>query len=152
MLIGAPRSIFNPYEWLPGYGESTVSFRSEGLDVVLEVAYEREAPDDERDEAMTMLTREIRFSRAHSLIKQPFPGSTLFAFDAGSGRYTLGELTEFTQSDWAAGSLAAWRSISSHTPPSLRHFSIQFMAENVAFHVLAEDVVLLEERPVVHTG
>jgi hypothetical protein len=116
------------------------------------VAYEREAPDDERDEAMTLLTREIRFSRVHSLIKQPFPGSTLFAFDAGSGRYTLGELTEFTQSDWAAASLAAWRSISSHTPPSLRHFSIQFMAENVAFHVLAEDVVLLEERRVVHAG
>lgn len=152
MLIGAPRSILNPYEWLPGYGESTVSFRSEGMDVVLEIAYEREAPDDERDEAITMLAREIRFSSVRSLIKLPFPGSTLFAFDAGSGRYTLGELTEFTQSDWVASSLAAWKSISSHTPPSLRHFSIQFMSENVAFHVLAEDVVMLEERRVAHAG
>lgn len=151
MLIGKPRSIFNPYEWLPGYGESKVSFRSQGLDVVLEVAYEREVPGDERDEAITMLTREIRFSRVHSLIKLPFPGSALFAFDAGSAKVTLGELTEFLQSDWVASSLAAWRSISSHAPPSIRHFSIQFMAENVAFHVLAEDVVLLDERRVVHS-
>lgn len=148
MLIGTPRSIFNPYQWLPGYGESKVSFRSDGRDVVLEVVYERDAPGEQRDDAITMLMREIRFSRVHSLIKQPFPGSTLFAFDAGSGSFTLGELTEFTRSDWVAGSLAAWRSISSHAPPSIRHFSIQFMAENVAFHVLAEDVVLLEERPV----
>ncbi len=128
-----------------GYGESKVSFRSQGLDVVLKVVYEREMPGDE---AMVMLTREICFRHVHSLIRLPFPGSALFRFDAGSGAFPLGELTEFLQSDWVADSLAASRAISSHAPPSLRHFSIQFMAENVAFHVLADDVVLLDERHV----
>lgn len=149
MLIGNPRCIFNPYEWLPGYGESKVCFRSEGGDVVLELAYETDAPDDDAEEAITLLTREIRFSRVHSFLKLPFPGSALFVSDARSGKVTLGELSEFLQSEWVASSLAAWRSISSHAPPSIRHFSIQLLAENVAFHVLAEDVVLLEERGVV---
>ena len=58
MLIGKPRSIFNPYEWLPGYGESGVYFHSRGLDVFLEVVYEREAPDGDGHEAISTLTRE----------------------------------------------------------------------------------------------
>lgn len=150
MLIGKPRSIFNPYEWLPGYGESGVYFHSRGLDVFLEVVYEREAPDGDGHEAISTLTREIRFGRVHSFIKLPFPGRAPFEFDAGSGEFKVGELTEFIQSEWVTSSLAAWRSLWSHAPPSIRHFSIQFMAENVAFHVLAEDVALLDEHCVVH--
>ena len=41
MKIGKPRLIMDPYEWLPGYGESGVSFRSVGLNVILDIDYEK---------------------------------------------------------------------------------------------------------------
>jgi len=147
MKISKPKLVLNPYEWLPGYGESRVSFRSEGVDVLLEIEYEREVLDSHGDEVVLILKREISFKSVHGFMKTPFPGNSLFEFEGESSEFGLGELTEFTQSEWTQNSLSAWRSKSSHTPPAIRHFSIQFMSENLDFHILAEEVSLLEERP-----
>lgn len=54
-------------------------------------------------------------------------------------------LTEFRNSEWVRENLKAWRSASSHEPPELKHFSIQFLSENLTFHVLAADAFLSNE-------
>jgi len=40
-----PELVFNPYEWLPGYGESDVGFQSDGLDLIVAIRYDKESDD-----------------------------------------------------------------------------------------------------------
>ncbi|NWB51308.1 hypothetical protein [Pseudomonas gingeri] len=150
MIISKPELVLNPYEWLPGYGESKVSFHSEGPNVLLDIEYEKEVLDDYGNEIVLSLKREIVFKCARAFIKVPFPESAIFEFEGESSGFRLGELTEFTQSEWVSNSLSAWCLKSSHTPPKVRHFSIQFMSENIAFHILAEEVLLSDERSSEH--
>ena len=46
----------------------------------------------------------------------------------------------------------AWRALYTHTPPTMRHFSIQFMAENIAFEILAAEVILTDENIIHRQG
>lgn len=146
MKIGQPKLILNPYEWLPGYGESKVSFRSVGADVILDVEYERDASDIDGVDVVLGLRREIVFKFVRDFVRTPFPGSTFFEFEGDSSKFGLGELTEFVDSEFVRVSLESPHSASSGELSGIRHFSIQFLSENVAFHVLAEDVLLLEEQ------
>lgn len=144
MKIGQPNLILDPYEWLPGCGESRVSFRSVGSDVILDVEYEKEIVVDS-EEVVLALRREVAFKPVRCFIREPFPGGAIFEFDGDSSECRLGKLTEFIDSEWVRNNLKAWRSVSSHEPPKLRHFSIQFLSENLTFHVLAVDVFLSGE-------
>lgn len=148
MIISKPKLVINPYEWLPGYGESKVSFRSEGANVLLDVECEREVLDGYGDEVILSLRREILFKYVYAFIKLPFPGNALFEFEGEPSEFRLGDLTEFAKSEWVRSSLSAWCSKSSHSPPAIRHFSIQFMSENLAFHILAEGVFLSDARSI----
>ncbi|WP_150782804.1 hypothetical protein [Pseudomonas fluorescens] len=145
MIISKPKLVLNPYEWLPGYGESKVAFRSEGANVLIDVEYEREILDNYGNEVILSLRREILFKHAHAFMKIPFPGNSLFEFEGEPNEFRLGELTEFVQSEWVRNSLSAWCLRSSHTPPAIRHFSIQFLSENLAFHILSEGAILSDE-------
>lgn len=147
MKVGQPKLILDPYDWLPGYGESRVSFCSVGSDVILDIEYEYEVVVDGKEDVFA-LRREVVFRSARCFIREPFPGGTIFEFDGDSSKLLLGRLTEFIYSEWIRDNLKAWRSVSSHEPPSLRHFSIQFLSENITFHVLAEDMFLSKELPV----
>lgn len=60
MKIGQPKLIIDPYEWLPGYGESRVSFNSVGSDVMLIIEYEKEIVVNSK-EAVSALRREVAF-------------------------------------------------------------------------------------------
>ncbi|MDG9927847.1 MULTISPECIES: hypothetical protein [unclassified Pseudomonas] len=146
MKIGQPKLILNPYEWLPGYGESKVSFRSVGADVILDVEYERDASDIDGVDVVLGLRREIVFKFVRDFVRTPFPGSTFFEFEGDSSKFGLGELTEFVDSEFVRSSLESSHSVSSGELSGIRHFSIQFLSENVAFHVLAEDVILSGEQ------
>ncbi|MDD0977507.1 hypothetical protein [Pseudomonas fontis] len=146
MKIAQPKLILNPYEWLPGYGESKVSFRSVGADVILDVEYERDALGADGSEVVLNLRREIVFKFVRAFIRLPFPGSALFEFDGDSSKFGLGELTEFADSELVGASLEAWRSVPGSELLRIRHFSIQFLSENIAFHILAEDVFLSDEQ------
>lgn len=146
MKISKPKLILNPYEWLPGYGESKVSFRSIDADVMLDVEYERDVPDDDTVES---LRRIIAFKTVRAFIRVPFPGAMFFEFEGDSSKFGLGELTEFVDSDWASSSMETCRSVPASGSSEVRHFSIQFLSENVAFHVLAEAVSLSDEQLVV---
>lgn len=144
MKISQPRLILDPYEWLPGYGESRVSFHSVGSDVVLSIEYENEVLVN-NEEVVLALRREVAFKSVRCFIREPFPGGALFEFDGDPSELRLGKLTEFIESELVRDNLKAWRSVSSHEPPRLRHFSIQFLSENLTFHVLAVDVFLSSE-------
>ena len=144
MKIGQPKLILDPYEWLPGYGESRVSFHSVGSDVILDIEYEKEVLVDS-EEVVLALRREIAFKSVRCFMREPFPGGAIFEFDGDPGKFRLGKLTEFIDSELARNNFKAWRSVSSHEPPKLRHFSIQFLSENLTFHVLAVDVFLSSE-------
>lgn len=147
MKIRAARLILNPYEWLPADGESKVSFRSNGLDVIVDVEYEK-AQANGNDTAGEVCRREIAFKLARYFFKFSFPGADPFEIEDPSIKVTMGALTELVGSELLRAATDAWRSISPHQPPPLRHFYAQFLSENVAFHVLAEDVSLSEEVPV----
>ncbi|MHC8349442.1 hypothetical protein ACYZT7_08695 [Pseudomonas sp. RT4P38] len=149
MKISQPKLVLNPYEWLPGFGESKVSFRSVGVDLVLDVEYENDTFDADGNEGVSIVRREIVFKCVHSFIKFPFPGDVIFKFLGDSSEFGLGELTEFRESEFVRKSLDSWRLLTSLEPPRLRHFSIQFLAENMAFHVLAEEVFLSGELSIV---
>lgn len=144
MKIGQPKLILDPYEWLPGYGESRVSFHSVGSDVILGIEYEKEVIVDSEEIVLT-LRREVAFKSVRCFIREPFPGGAIFEFYGDPSEFRLGKLTEFTDSELVRNNLKAWRSVSSHEPPKFRHFSIQFLSENLAFHVLAVDVFLSDE-------
>lgn len=147
MKKGQPRLIMDPYEWLPGYGESRVSFHSVGLDVILDIDYEKEILVD-NEEVVLALRREITFNYVRCFIRGPFPGVSLFELDSVPSEFKLGKLTEFADSEWLRDNLKTWSLVSSHESPKFRHFSIQFLSENVAFDVLAVDVFLSDELPV----
>lgn len=146
MKIGQPKLILNPYEWLPGYGESKVSFRSIGADVILDIEYERDVSGVEGADIVQNLKREIAFVSVGAFMRVPFPGKMFFDFHGDSSRFGLGELTEFMCSEWVTSSVEARGSVSAGTSSEVKHFSIQFLSENVAFHVLAETVSLSDEQ------
>ncbi|MCP1604872.1 hypothetical protein [Pseudomonas citronellolis] len=146
MRVGQPKLILNPYDWLPGYGESKISFRSDGVDVILDVQYERDALDIDGSDIVQILRREIVFKCVQTFIRTPFPDSSFFEFYGDSRGFRLGELTEFMDSELVVSNLERWRLVPGEGLLEVRHFSIQFLSENIAFHILAKDVVLSDER------
>lgn len=58
-------SILDPYDWLPEYGESRVSFHSVGSDVILDIEYEKEVVVDS-EEVVLALRREVKFRKMGS--------------------------------------------------------------------------------------
>lgn len=145
MRIAQPKLVFNPYEWLPGYGESKVAFRSSGGDALIEIEYERDTLDADKNEVVLNIRREIIFKGASVFLRLPFPSAEIFRFDGDPDEFRLGSLTEFTDSELVEASARDRLAVAGHSPHRLRHFSIQFLSENVAFHVLAEDVSLSSE-------
>lgn len=87
----------------------------------------------------------MTFRWVSNFIKVPFPGADIFEFHGASDGFRLGGLTEFIESDMLKRNLELRNSFSSGNPPKLRHFSVQFLSENMAFHVLSEDVRLSDE-------
>ncbi len=140
MKLGNPKLLHDLYEWLPVNGESKVDFRSSGTDVIIEVIYEKELDDGEEQ----TFKREIVFKSVHVFINSLFPGFSMFEFDSKEefGYSWLRALSEYPDSELIAKNI----NTGLYDDAVLgRHFTVQFLCANVAFHVLASDVVLLEE-------
>lgn len=89
-----------------------------------------------------------RLNRQLSLevsVRAKFSGGAIFEFGRDLSEFRLGKLTAFIDSELVRENLKAWRSASSHESPKLRRISIQFLSENLTFHVLAVDVFLSNE-------
>ncbi|UPG89472.1 hypothetical protein L2Y96_19060 [Luteibacter aegosomaticola] len=142
MKVGQPRSIINLYDWLPGYGESEVRAAMEGADLRLSVLYEKEVDDDLR-----IMKIDLIFVRARMFLKQSFPGGWMFESIAAENLIELGHVSEYVVSDFVQRFLEKQRAAFHYAPTDVRHFNVQFLYENIEFHILASDVLVGEELP-----
>lgn len=142
MKIGGRKFILDPYEWLPGYGESRVKFFSNGLDVTLSIEYDKvESEGDSYEE----VKRELHFLGASLFIRQSSYCGGIFQYidEANDlSKNNLGSLCEFIKSDFL---LLFQASDKSGYSKSYRHFNIHFLSENQIFHILAKDFTLSDE-------
>lgn len=131
MKSGAPIAILDPYDWLPEYGETGVSIRSEGLTWIVDVAY-----DDPSGEGS--LRRELRFEGVCCFHAASFPGVPMLAieFEAEPG---FGSLLEYPESEAAM----AWTAHFGKTS-TVREYRLGFLSENRMIHVFAKRFVLGE--------
>lgn len=137
-----PKKIVDPYDWLPGYGESNVAIVSEGLNLTIVVRYDREDPQSGE---IYLAEREFRFEHAPAFLRQPFPGGFSFEVAGDATDLKLGVLTEFQSSEFVDRYLSGRATVTSNPAPRMRHFSIQFLSENLDVHVVAAEVSLSEE-------
>ena len=136
-FASAAKRVLDPREWLPSYGESGIKFRSDGLDVVVEILYESDGGD------AALVKRELRFIDVCSFYKSAFPGPALpnsISYDGAGIAPILGSLIQFEKSSVAD----AWRSHFSGNR-EVKHFVMQFLAENVEIEVFAAGYLISEE-------
>ncbi|MFJ4248016.1 hypothetical protein [Pseudomonas sp. NPDC089741] len=138
MKIGDPKQLLNPYDWLPGYGESKVNFYSDGLDVIVDITYDGIGSDAGE---FLSVKRELCFKNVSCLIKLPFPERGVFEFVDDASGLALGVLTEFKKSELLEGRQAGFET------ERYKHYSIQFLSENLSLHLVAEGYILSEEIP-----
>lgn len=139
MKVSQAIVVHDLYSWLPGYGESKVSFHSSGGDLVIEVEYERQAGG-------ATCKRQITFRFAAYYCKSLYPGMDLIQIAWDQEKIDFGSLVEFRNSEVARQAEQTWRELSgSVTAPRFQHFFVRFMSENVSFHVIAEAVNVSDE-------
>jgi len=138
MKVSNPEYIFDPYEWLPGYGESDISFRSTGFDMIVDIEYDLVSSTKSGKIAKRVLV----FKGAHIFAKEPFPGN--FLFD-GLGIDKVGHFVAFRQSDLIMNYESVSHRLYGSNFTKLRHFYIQFLSENMSIHALARDFSLSDE-------
>lgn len=132
--VSAAKEMFDPYAWLPGHGESAVSFRLDDADVVVTIVYESS------DNPADLVKRELRFVGVSAFYWSDFPGAPGLLNVAYDAKWQIGSLVEFERSDVAD----AW---GRHSPgsPRARHFLIQFTSENKQLNAIARDYSLSDE-------
>lgn len=132
--VSAAKEVVDPYEWLPSHGESKISFRSDGTDIVVDIAYEPDNGDPE------FVKRELRFGGVRAFYWCAFPGAAGLLNVSYATTWKIGSLIEFERSDVAD----AWDKQAPGLPPA-RHFLIQFTSENRQLHAIAESYSLSGE-------
>ena len=149
MKIANPKKILDPYEWLPKYGESAVSFHSSNLDTVIEITYEQIRENPDGTTAAQHFRRNIIFHYVRYFLRLPFPENLSFEYVGNPEDFKLGDLMEFEKSDLIAQNAHAWHlATTSASVPNFRHFSIQFLSENITFHIVTKEVSLSEASPI----
>ncbi len=131
MKIGHGVEALDPYDWLPGHGETKVGIRKERADLIVTVTYDDDAIERQR---------ELRFSAVCSFYMQTFPGPMMLGIEAGDANLILrGVMVEYPDSEAAA----AWTR-HFNDARAVRHYSIAFLAENLLLTVWADSVALSE--------
>ena len=136
MKIARPKRVINPYEWLPGFGETRVELRrGEGLNLNLDVFYESEGEGD------ALNKRTIIFKNACSFIFGAAAWREITKFvhtDNDTDKKMIGSLIEYEFSEAA-------KTLQEKLPPGLgplKHFEIYFMSANESLCVFAESCSL----------
>jgi hypothetical protein len=136
MKSGIAVSILDPYDWLPSYGENSVSIESRGLEVIVKIEY------DAANENQGPNYRELRFDKVCDFHHTSFPGLSRLDIDYSSDARTplTGTLIEYPDSEVAI----AW---SRHFGgiKHIKHYKIIFLSENISLEIFAENVNLSTE-------
>jgi hypothetical protein len=136
MKSGPAIEILNPYDWLPGHGESDVTLRTDQADLIVEIS---------SDHSSGARKRELRFKRVYWFQRSLFPGAAMTS--VRFSRYEqLGSLVEFSKSE-AASAWAEYLLQNGFKDVRPRHFHMLFLSENLRIDVIAEDTQLSEELP-----
>lgn len=132
MKSGIAVSILDPYDWLPSYGENSVSIESRDLEFIVKIANENQGPN----------YRELRFDKVCDFHHTSFPGLSRLDIDYSSDARTplTGTLIEYPDSEVAI----AW---SRHFGGirHIKHYKIIFLSENISLEIFAENVILSSE-------
>lgn len=129
MKIGRCIKVMDPYDWLPGYGESSIEMQTQGGDLSVIITY-----DGEHGE----LKKEILFKSAFSFYKTAFPGPGILNLQCSEkSEISMGSLLECPDSEAAL----AWKKHFNGLF-DIKHYSITFLSENIYLLVFATDVIV----------
>lgn len=117
------------YEWLPPYGETAVSLRCEGLELMVEISY-----DVESSGVTTLEKRTVRFTGVCAFYVAASPGVDLTRVEY-SEVTPSGAVVEFVDSEAAH----MWQDSLGHRQRPIRHYQVFFLAENRRLEVFAEE-------------
>lgn len=141
------KSIIDPYEWLPGYGESNVAISGSGRDSILSVCIYYDSLSERKKE----MYRKLDFEGCCDFRFHSVPGGVGLGV-APSARKTcetndvdvkferLTDLFEIVNSEPAH----TWNK-HFNFKFKLKHYSIYFSSENRALEVIANNVIISKE-------
>lgn len=128
------KKIFDPYQWMPGYGENDVIISSSRDGVKITVRYD--GKDDEEEEFSVL------FNDVSVLCKSSFPGARSIERESTSDTdktFSFGELMEFVGSDLAREWERYWKD-TCRLEHHLHHHVWTFLSENIKIEIISEDI------------
>lgn len=126
MKSGEPHVEFDPYDWLPGHGESDVNVRTERSDLILEISYDDTARSG-------VWKRELRFFGTCCFYVASFPGAAMLEVKIQWAQNSLSSLVRYPNSEAAR----AWRQHFGNMF-QIDHFALLLLSENRMIQVFAE--------------
>lgn len=123
MLAQNPKSVFDLYEWLPSYGETTVEVSTIAQSLVVAVAYELDSGLEGN--------RKLIFDGVSSFLISGVPGIELMRITYDAVEDT-GAVVEFENSEAAVmlRETTPWKHV--------RHYQVYFLSTNKRLEVFAE--------------
>lgn len=124
MYADSVKTVLRLYNWLPPEGEVSISVRSTGADVYVDVLYERES-----DRVQQLKT--IIFDGVCDFDMAAFPGLNLLAVDYEK-HAPSGDLVEYEESEAAKAWTEHFRF------RTVRHFQVYFLSANRRLDIFAQ--------------
>lgn len=123
-------------QWIPSYGENSVSCRTEGTDVYVVVEFD--------DNGSGCSQKELRFKKTSFFSKGAFPGvASLEQGKSGShgneDKFVDRCVIKYEDSKLAAEWIDHWKNFTS-LDRNLSHYVIFFTSENVVINAICEEV------------
>lgn len=137
MRSGPPKVVLDPYEWLPGYGETSLEVSQHGGEWRIRVFY------DSADQT-ALVARDICFFGVYCFHHAALPGVHLLHTGLQGLRDNHDKLLEFPMSEAAS----AWSQHFGYR--KIRHYWIHFAAGNCDFEVFADGVRLTDPTILKH--
>jgi hypothetical protein len=157
MEVSKRIEIMNLYDWLPSFGESEVNFRSNDLNVIIEVTYEKEKiADGVRQGEVYDVKRELIFTDVVFFHKSTYPTLNFLDVhydaksDMGNNKSSqlMGTLAEFGKSEYVELYSQYWHIEYGREAPKLKHYNLKFNEVEMSFHILARGFELSGELSV----
>jgi hypothetical protein len=137
MKIANAKVVLNPYDWMPGHGESRVIIRTgdgQPLDIHVDVYFEIVLNGKRQENKKTIL---FECTYCH-FFGVPYLDLTKFDHGEDTGSRASGRLLEFEYSEPAMALQSRWP-----RGTHIRHYEIYFLAANQLLTVFADGCRLL---------
>lgn len=122
-----PTIVLNINEWLPSYGENSVSVSCEDGKLQVTIIYDSDSSNEEAKKI-------ISFSETCFFMFSSFPGIEMLDVNYEKSQ-SLGDLIEYKESSLAN----EWSSHFKFYDKKIRHFQILFLSANKRLEIMATD-------------